>query len=113
MSYYEYAQIGVVLNGRFGGFHLSKKALLWMAERGHPVAMEAVEAAEKDGNWDLHGYGSGFSRHDPVLVEAVETLGVEASSPFSELVVEHISLGYSIHNYDGMERLGGDDDSCP
>lgn len=77
----------VVLNRCWGGFGLSNKAEAWLKEKG-------VENPE------------GLPRHDPLLVEAVETLGEEAGDEYATLVVVEVDTNlYSIEEYDGYETL--------
>ena len=97
----------VVINVRHGGFGLSKRAVLWMAKRGHEGARR--EVAENTAvvrlAYTWH-YGDG-ARHDPLLVECVEKLGKKAWGQHAELKVVEIPDGveYSIEEYDGREHV--------
>src|SRR5262245_36549402 len=95
----------IVLNKCFGGFGVSRECAEFMAARGHKAAQDAV--AEK-GHW----YG-GFCRDDehrsdPLLVEAVETLGSKrASGEYAALQVVDVpdSIEWYIDGYDGVETV--------
>ena len=80
----------VVINKRFGGFSLSKKAY---EELGIP--------------WDKYGYAMNEDRVNPKLVEAVEKLGDLADGQHASLSVVEIPDGieWEIDEYDGMEYV--------
>ena len=81
----------VVYNACYGGFGLSKEAEDWLKEKGF--------------DFDK------LSRHDPLLVECVETLGDKANDVFSDLQIAEISSRiYRIDEYDGWERVMTPDD---
>lgn len=85
------SEVKIVLNVCYGGFGLSKKAhKLYKTLSG-----KEIEDARK------------LSRHDPYLVEVVETLGAKANGIHSKLDIETVKEGtrYSIHEYDGIENL--------
>ena len=81
----------VVYNVCFGGFGLSKTAIKWLKDKGLDVPL----------------YGDReIPRHDPLLVECVETLGDEACGDFADLCVKTISENmYYIDEYDGSESV--------
>jgi hypothetical protein len=65
-------------------------------------------------NTSAHWYGYGYSpdypdgyiRHDPLLVESVETLGDAANGSGSKLYITYASNEYyDIDDHDGLERL--------
>jgi len=100
----------VVINACFGGFSISKKAAVFMAENGCKQA--EVELTESKGdNFYGYGYGKeyndGCDRTDPLLVLAVETLGQEASGMCAKLKVVEIPDGieFEISEYDGYESV--------
>ena len=79
----------IVINTCYGGFGLSPKALNWLSEKG--VNMD-----------------DGIERHNPLLVECVETLGSkDASGSYSSLSVVEIPDGvdYIVPEYDGYEHI--------
>jgi len=80
----------VVINKRCGGYSLSK---------------EGVEFLGLE--WDGYGYCPKVDRHDPKLVECVETLGDKANGKLARLVVIEIpdDVNYTIGNYDGVETV--------
>ena len=75
----------VVVNRCYGVFGLSAEAMKWLKDRG---------------------YLGINSRHDPLLVECVETLKDKANGRYAALeVVEFSGNKYRIANYDGMESV--------
>lgn len=77
----------IVINTCYGGFGLSSEAIEWLESRG---ANDTYE----------------LSRHDPLLVECVETLGEKANSPYSRLAVIEIEGNlYRVEEYDGKEWI--------
>ena len=77
----------IVINTCYGGFGLSDEAIKWLESRG------------VDDTYEL-------SRHDPLLVECVETLGEKANSPYSRLAVIEIEGNlYRVEEYDGKEWI--------
>lgn len=89
----------IVLNRCFGGFGLSLTAVQWMAERGSEIAKKELEYPR------FYGHMSGIERHDPLLVECVESLGEEANGHYAALRVVDIDddVSYHIDDYDGQE----------
>lgn len=78
----------IVINRCFGGFDLSKESF----ELGAKIS--------GDPSW----YPK--SRHDPILVEVVETLGQRAGGDYARLCIEEIlSDKYQIVDYDGWETV--------
>lgn len=115
----------VVINDCFGGFSLSKKAVLWMREKGSIRAMNATVEGETyhdgsgpmkamcgfDGPHDIRlpdeDYDDWEWRSDPVLIQCVETLKGDAGGPCSELRVVTIpdDVEWAIEEYDGAESI--------
>ena len=126
----------VVLNGCYGGFGLSPKAekLYWSRKLGKEVFVyefdcendnyKKVTDIEKARKWgiyfttkDLGDATENFPlnerfctqdipRHDPVLVNIVESLKEEANGECAKLVVAEINAPmYRIEDYDGMESI--------
>ena len=102
----------IVLNKCYGGFYLSRQAVL------------LGRAFSNDPNWggpcikgdynkagaiiEDYGYITGIERNDPILVQVVEYLGSKkASGSCSKLEVEDIPKGtlYRIEEHDGWERI--------
>lgn len=78
----------VVINSCYGGFWLSNKAQKWLQEHYNISDFEELP------------------RHDPRLIECVETLGSEANVQFSELTIVKIPGNkYKIEEYDGLESI--------
>ena len=114
--------IKVVINNSFGGFGLSKKAILRMRELGSDWADSVLFKGDKhpwynyindmpDGNYYMAASNSeeemweDIERDDPVLVQVVEELGTEASGFSASLEVKTIKYELEIENYyDGKER---------
>lgn len=78
----------VVINTCYGGFWLSDKAQKWLQE-----------------HYNISDFKE-LPRHDPRLIECIETLEDEADTSYSELTIEEIEDNmYRIEDYDGRERL--------
>lgn len=83
----------VVYNNCYGGFGLSKEATNWL-KTNYP------EIFNKE-----------LQRHDPRLVECVETLKEKASTKYSKLEIAEIDGRlYRIEDYDGKETIVEPDD---
>ena len=97
----------IVINNCFGGFTISRKCAEFMASKGHKQAKAELEEDNFYGYGYVKGFDGGYSRTDPILVEAIETLGEEANGSCSELKVIEIpdDIEYYIHDYDGMETV--------
>ena len=77
----------VVVNRCYGIFGLSEAAIQWLKEHGN-------------------NSGVNSSRHDPILIECVQTLKDKANSRYSNLeVIEFEGNKYRIQNYDGLESV--------
>ena len=100
----------IVINRCYGGFSISREAAAYMAERGHAQAAAELTAAG-EGNFygfgHVNGFDDSYKRDDPLLVEAVETLGDAANGSCSRLTVEEIPDGveWQIEEYDGFEHV--------
>lgn len=90
----------IVLNKCYGGFGVSKEACQYMADRGHQNAIEHLQQYQNE--W-IEFYD--VKCDDPLLVEAVQTLGDKASASFSRLVIVDVDVNQLISAYDGMESL--------
>ncbi len=82
----------VVYNDCYGGFTLSQAAVQRYRELTGIL---------------LYPHCSEHSRHDPVLVQVVEELGIAASGRFASLSIREIPNGakYRIDEYDGNESV--------
>jgi hypothetical protein len=78
----------VVINGSYGGFSLSAKAI------------KIIKKAKDDPNF-RYVY---MPRHDPDLVKVVEDLGKEANGECAKLKIVTVKGLYNIHEYDGLEE---------
>jgi hypothetical protein len=95
----------VVINISSGAFSLSKKAIDYLLDHGyHPNNQhDDVEITRKH---TFDAYFLRIERHNPILVECVESLGSEANGICSNLKVEEIdSDRYRISNYYGKEYV--------
>ena len=91
----------VVINRCYGGFGISEEAVNWLRERGVPAEKAYVveTLSWRPAHCALH-------RHDPLLVECVETLGQAASGDCANLEVVEIDQPlYRISEYDGAESI--------
>lgn len=117
----------VVINKCYGGFGLSKKAIMILAERGViegvPVERcynlplkEAMEEFKKDEGFMDYVLVSGkvfscgrddIERDNPEMVKVVEELGVEANGHNAELRIVEIpdEVKWVIDEYDGVEWI--------
>jgi len=108
----------VVYNNRYGGFSISEKCAKHMADRGCKYALRLLKRydAELESERCWFGYWDG-DRHDPLLVEAVETIGFGSGaddgehagsrlSRESQLQIAKVASGrYFIREYDGGETV--------
>ena len=89
----------VVYNARFGGFGLSSEAVEWLRARGLNV--------------DEHGYMNccekycycTIERHNPLLVECVETLGEDTNGSYAAIKVATVKDRYMVNEYDSSESV--------
>ncbi len=108
----------IVFNNCYGGFSLSREAILLARElSGNPkwggVTIKGDLYEEKDGTTTPCEHDFGFvdheiPRHDPILVKVVEQLGSErASGECAKLEIEEVRDGtaYRIDEYDGNETV--------
>ena len=103
--------IKVVYNARYGGFSISQECAQFMADKGSKEAQRMLKEYEDDGicQW-WYGSWEG-TRHDPLLVEAVEKLGHLAGEDPGHKYPQHgiytLEYGtkYIIEEYDGLERI--------
>ena len=83
----------IVYNACYGGFSLSDEGLALFRALGG-VAEDDLDFPED-------------RRHDPILVEVVETIGDKASGNCAKLKMVEVSSGtpYRIENHDGFETV--------
>ena len=104
----------LVINSAYGGFSLSKKALMRLKELGHPLALEEEEEVHDDDDW-FDGYLRNIPRNDELLIRVVKELGEEANGFAAELKIVKIpdDTDYKIYEYDGLEWVVYvDKDTC-
>lgn len=103
----------IVINACYGGFGVSQKALHWMRERGHPLALKETDIGERWPDTNklrekfLDSFLTQIPRDDELLVQVVETLGKEASANYANLKIVEIPDGveWDIEDYDGSETV--------
>jgi hypothetical protein len=94
----------MVVNKCYGGYSLSRKAQVLLAER------KGMTLVEEDG-WlyaDLDTYDLIYNivpRNDPDLVEVVRELGDEANGECAKLKIVTIDIGVDLDNRDGIETV--------
>lgn len=83
----------VVINGCYGGFSLSSKALEWLKKN---ASQETKKNLRKHHD---------IERHNPDLIRCVKALGSEAASgSYARLKIETIEGNkYRVQEYDGSE----------
>lgn len=88
----------IAYNKSFGGFRLSDEACKWLLERGSKFV---ISYGGKDYYW-----ADNSPRHDPLLIECIETLGEKANGPSSNISIQNIDgYLYQIEEYDGKETI--------
>jgi hypothetical protein len=97
----------IVVNKCFGGFGISKECAKFMASKGSERAKKELEDKDFYGYGYVDGMEGGYERTDPLLVEAVETLGDVANGSCASLRVIEIPDGISweMDEYDGIESI--------
>ena len=101
----------IVYNAVYGGFSLSDKAMLRLAEL---KGIKLVKTGPR--SWDMYkDVETGklfyprddYSRHDKDLVQVVEELGYAASGGCAKLWIEEVPDGtiYRIEEHDGRETI--------
>ena len=98
----------VVFNNCYGGYSLSKSAMLWLAVNGREEIRTIVKKyfeAQPNNNFGYHT-DEDIKRHDPDLVRCVEALGHEADGACAQLEVRELNGNrYRIDEYDGLESV--------
>ena len=89
----------IVYNGCYGGFGLSAEAVR--------LARQISGDPKWGGADEKYGFIEGVERHDPVLVQVVETLGAAANGSGARLLLKELPSGtlYRIDEYDGSESV--------
>ncbi len=94
----------VAYNSAYGGFEISELCLEWLCDHGNETALSIRRNNQYDSQ---HGMPWTGTRHDPMLILAIETLGNEkASGPVSSIFIHQLNGDrYVIQEYDGLERV--------
>ena len=104
----------VVYNACYGGFGLSDEAIKLYAELAgieiYPWKNSRFTfwfLEEPNGRSDVECFSvDSIERHDPILVQVVETLGDGANGSYANLCIAKISGNkYQISEYDGYETV--------
>lgn len=100
----------VVYNASFGGFSLSREAVLRAREiSGNPLwggpcikgdTYSSGESVDHD-----YGHIDGIKRSNPILVQVVEELGEKANGSCADLAIVDVRPPYRIDEYDGRETV--------
>ena len=101
----------IVVNRCYGGFALSREAILLMREYGSEEAKKKVMMGETHPNGKVNDFSCDWyslyetSRDDPILIRVVEELGEKASGYVSNLQIVEIpdDVEWEIEEYDGQE----------
>lgn len=117
----------IVYNACYGGFGLSKEAVLRYADlKGiklyeyidprfgnmglhmwTKVPQEEYDKMSNDEQHEVWFHDGDIDRADPILVQVVEELGEKASGRCARLEIEEVPKGtmYRIDEYDGLESV--------
>ena len=104
----------IVINDDYGGFSLSRKALLELRKMGNKAALKEVDVGErwKDSNKirseTFNSFLGSIARDDPDLVKVVKQLGKEANGECASLAIVEIPDYvdcWQIEEYDGSEHI--------
>ena len=102
----------VVFNGCYGGFSLSDAAIQRYADlKGIAIHKHTVGDTDYSlwvyAKTDVYLDPDDFARHDPILVQVVEELGLAADGDAARLRIREVPDGahYRIVEYDGMESV--------
>lgn len=109
----------IVISACYGGFSLSTAALEVMANLGHEGAKKEFEETKERAklhperfNGTRGSHLRDVERNHPLLIEAVEKLGVWASGECAKLVIVEVdnNSGWYVNEYDGYEsiKFGGE-----
>ena len=95
----------VVINHSYGGFGLSYEATRWLAERGNSEAKAFLAECSEEDFW---AFDPDLERHDPLLIECVETLGEAAREDADTCTLKIRTIEgdrYIIESHDGWETV--------
>ncbi len=94
----------VVISRGWGGFGLSRAAVLRIRELGSELAKNTILCSP---DMEPAGYLYHIDRTDPVLIAVVEEMGMLANGVYAQLVVADIpdNVEWEIQAYDGSETI--------
>lgn len=91
----------VVVNTCYGGFSLSNEAIQYLYNK-YNIEYDKYEWGRNERLYLLDE----IERHDPRLIDVVETLGEKANGECARLEIKEIySYVYRISEYDGLESI--------
>ena len=105
----------IVINACYGGFSLSKEAILLARQlSGNPTWGDVVLAGEKysDGSLKIviiNSYHPNIKRTDKILVQVVEQLKDKAYGACASLEIRRVCGKYRINQFDGYEYIERED----
>lgn len=94
----------IVINACYGGFSLSREAVLWMIAHDDKEAQAELVLCKKK---KTKCRGDRISRNNPLLVRAIETLGDKANGDAAQLAIVNIpsDVNWVIEEDDGYEHV--------
>lgn len=99
----------VVYNSCYGGFSLSLEASKMYLELSGKTPKFHVGKSSWEKHWYVEKpfdfYCRDVTRHDPILVQTVETLGKKANGGCADLRISTVTGPYRIKEYDGYESV--------
>lgn len=105
----------IVINCRYGGFSLSRKAFLLLRELGSTVALAEPDVGEPWSSTfremrttDDKAFCQGIKRDDPLLIQVIEKIGaIESSGPHCQLKIVEIpdDVDWHVAGHGGKEYI--------
>lgn len=93
----------IAYNKSYGGFSLSVEACKWLLERGSKFVIDYGSDRDLEFRYWL---SDNTPRHDPLLIECIETLGEKANGSSSNIGIKNIDgYVYQIEEHDGKETV--------
>jgi hypothetical protein len=103
--------VEVAFNNCYGGFSISKKAILRMIELGSEEAKHHYDATK---HYDHFGsYNPDVPRFDPILIQTIKELGKAACGSSAALAIGKVRLDdlITIDEHDGKEDVNNQYDA--
>lgn len=104
----EQGRIEVAFNVCYGGFGISKRAILLMIEYGSEEAKKCYAEAKEYG-YTFGSYIPNVPRFDPILIRVIKELKKHACAESCELAICKIRLDdlIQLEEHDGKEEIRG------